>query len=327
MKGRQVAIVFAKLAFATGVIAWLLRKTDAASVWANVREAHIGPILLGTVLSFLTVVIAGWRSHRLLRAIQLEVSLLAVTAIAQIGQFFMFFLPGPAGDDLTRMLYLSRIAQDRVGEVCATVLLDRCIGLASVLGLAVLCIPWQWDVMSSSRPAFLLACGILSGGAVICACGLLFFALNRARLERMRTWALGFLPEGKLRRQLAHMSDLLVRNRRAVAQVIAAAVVTQVLLCFLYRLAGDAVGITAPFGTWLGFVPILLAANAAPITIAGLGVREYLLVLYLGVVLRVPEEQALAASVIVLAMTLAVCLFGGVVYIFYRPQGPVEERP
>lgn len=320
MSGRQAAIVVAKLAFATAVIAWLLRKTDASRVWANVREAQLGYVLLGALLCLLTVGIAGWRSHRLLRAIEVKVSLGAVTAIAQIGQFFLFFLPGPAGDDLTRMLYLSRIAKGRLGEVCATVLLDRCIGLAAVLGLAALCLPWQWDVLTSSRAAQTFAVGILAAGAVTFLGGVLFFALSVARLERMRTQVLGIFPDGKLRRQLEHMSGLLVRNRRAVAQVFAAALGTQVLLCFVYKLAGYAVGIHAPFGTWLGFVPILLAANAVPITIAGLGVREYLLVLYLGVVLRVPEEQALASSIIVLAMTLAVCLLGGVVYIFYRPQ-------
>lgn len=325
MSGRQIAIVIAKLVFATGVIAWLLQKTDASRVWANVRDAHLGYVVAGVLLNLFTILIAGWRSHRLLRAIEVKVSLWTVTAIAQIGQFFLFFLPGPAGDDLTRMLYLSRIAKGRLGEVCATVLIDRCIGLAAVLGLAVLCIPWQWAVLSSSQAAQFFALGLIVGGTAICAGGALFFALSRERLAQVREWVLGFLAEGKLRRQLAHMSELLVLNRRAVAQVIVAAVATQVALCFVYKLAGYAVGIHAPFGTWLGFVPILLAANAVPITIAGLGVREYLLVLYLGVVLRVPEEQALASSIIVLAMTLAVCLIGGVVYIFYRPPAAGDE--
>jgi hypothetical protein len=324
MSGRQIAIIVAKLAFAAWVIAWLFQKTDASRVWTSVSEAHLGYVALGAALNLFTILIAGWRSHRLLRTIQVKVSLWTVTAIAQIGQFFLFFLPGPAGDDLTRMLYLSRIAKGRLGEVCATVLLDRCIGLAAVLGLAVLCIPWHWAVLSSSQAAQFFALGLIAGGAAVCAGGALFFSLSRARLERIRDWGLGFLPEGKLRRQLAHMSGLLVLNRRAVAQVIAAAVLTQVVLCFVYRLAGHSVGIDAPIGTWLGFVPILLAANAVPITIAGLGVREYLLVLYLGVVLHVPEEQALASSIIVLAMSLAVCLLGGVVYILYRPPAAVE---
>ena len=65
---------------------------------------------------------------------------------------------------------------------------------------------------------------------------------------------------------------------------------------------------------------IALAANALPITVAGFGVREYLLVLFLGVLARVDGERALAASFVTFAMILAVCLLGGMLYIFYRPK-------
>jgi len=67
-------------------------------------------------------------------------------------------------------------------------------------------------------------------------------------------------------------------------------------------------------------VPIVIAANAFPVTVAGIGVREYLLILFLGVLAHVPNETALAASFLVLGMTLAVCLLGGLVYVFYRPK-------
>ena len=70
---------------------------------------------------------------------------------------------------------------------------------------------------------------------------------------------------------------------------------------------------------WLSFAPIVLAANALPITVAGIGVREYLLVLFLGVLAQVDSEHALAASLVTFAIILAVCLIGGVLYIFYRP--------
>jgi hypothetical protein len=231
----------------------------------------------------------------------------------------MVFLPGPTGDDLTRMLYISRIAKGRIGEACTTVLLDRLIGLASVLGLALLCIPWQWDLMSTSRQTYWLACGMIAAGAAVCGGGLIFFLLPRAKLAAIRDWALGFIPEGKVQRQFRRMGELLVLNRPAVGRVILAAVGTQLILCFVYWLAGHAVGMNAPLSLWMGFVPIVLAANAVPITIAGLGVREYLLVLFLGVVGHVEGAQALAASLVVFGVTLAACLFGGVVYIFYRP--------
>ncbi len=116
------------------------------------------------------------------------------------------------------------------------------------------------------------------------------------------------------------MTGLLGTNKAAIARVMTAAFGTQLLLCTVYWLAAVAVGVHAPAAIWFTFVPIVNAANAFPITVAGIGVREYLLVLFLGVLANVPKETALAASFLVLGMTLAICLLGGVVYILYRPK-------
>jgi hypothetical protein len=80
------------------------------------------------------------------------------------------------------------------------------------------------------------------------------------------------------------------------------------------------VGIRTPLLSWTTFVPIVLAANALPITIAGVGIREYLLVLFLGVIAGVDSERAIAASFVIFAMILMMCLLGGLLYIFYRPK-------
>jgi uncharacterized membrane protein YbhN (UPF0104 family) len=319
MKPRHIAFLVAKLVFAAAVIFWLFRKAEIGRVWSSVRDAQPAPIVAGILLCLVTVCIAGWRWQHLLRIFQIDIPLRPLIFIAQIGQFFVVFLPGPVGDDVTRMLYISRLAPGRVGEACTTVLLDRCIGLASVLVLAVLCIPWHWAILSTSSQTYWLALGISSVGAGLCLFGLFFFLAGHPT----HLWfqkRLGLLPAHSLWDELERVWGLLCANKRALAQVIGAALITQVLLCLLFYLAGLSVGIKAPLQTWLSFVPIVLAANAVPITVAGLGVREYLLVLFLGVVAQVDSEHALAASFIALAMILAVCLLGGLLYIFYRPK-------
>jgi uncharacterized membrane protein YbhN (UPF0104 family) len=66
-----------------------------------------------------------------------------------------------------------------------------------------------------------------------------------------------------------------------------------------------------------------------PIAFAGPGVREYLLVLFLGITARVERERALAASFVAFSITLIICLLGGVLYIFYKPKpnsAPIEQE-
>lgn len=329
MTSRQAAFLLIKLAFATVVLTWLFHKVDAVRVLEAVINAGRIEIVCGVLLCLGMVAIAGWRWHHWLRIFQIEIPLRSLVCIAQIGQFFMMFLPGPTGDDLTRMLYISRLAPGRVAEACSTVLFDRCLGLASVLVLAVICVPWQWTALSASSETYWLALIILSAGAVVCVLATLFFLMGHPTgvwfEKRLRS-----LPAHSLRDEAARIWGLWCANKKSIALVGGGAILTQFLSCVVFYLAGHAVGIHAPWFVWFTFVPIVIAANALPITLAGLGVREYLLVLFLAITAHVESERALAASFVTFSITLIVCLLGGVLYIFYRPEpeamGSVSEK-
>ena len=320
MNKRRTAFLIAKIIFAAGVVTWLLHKVDAARVWSDLRHAALPPIFAGISLMIATIVIAGWRWHRLLAIFDIDIPLISLTCIAQIGQFFTMFLPGPAGDDLTRMLYISRLAPGHVGEACTTVLFDRLIGLASVLTLALCCVPGRWHLLSEVRQTNMLAEAVLIAGGLVSVVGLAFFLMSRRLFNKFFGAILRLLPENKIHDELVRMTGLLGDNKSAIARVIAAAIGTQLLLCCSYCLAGMAVGVHVPLAIWFSFVPIVLASNAFPVTVAGIGVRDYLLILFLGVLAHVSNEMALATSFLILAMTLLVGLLGGLVYIVYRPK-------
>jgi uncharacterized protein (TIRG00374 family) len=319
MNNRSAASLIAKVAFAVVVIAWLVHKVDVSRVWNNLRHAALLPILGGIFLMLATIGIAGWRWRQLLAMFGIDIAFGSLVCIAQIGQFFVMFLPGPTGDDLTRMLYISRLAPGHIGEACVTVLFDRLIGLASVLVLALCCVPVRWQLLAGTRETYLLENAMLLAGGTVCLLGIAFFIVRGRDSQRFFTALLRFFPGHKLHDELVRMTGLVCLNKSTIARVTGAAIGTQLLLCAVYYLAGVAVGIHAPPSVWFSFVPIVIAANAFPVTIAGIGVREYLLVLFLRVLAHVPGETALAASFLVLGMTLTVSLLGGAVYIIYRP--------
>ena len=319
MNKRQTAFFIAKITFAIIVIAWLFHKIDLFRVWDSVRDAHRAPIVFGIVLSLVTIVIAGWRWRRLLGIFNITIPLKSLICIVPIGQFFAIFLPGSTGDDLTRMLYISRLAPGRVAEACTTVVMDRFIGLTSILLLAVFCVPWQWSLLSTSSQTYWIAVAILSAGAVVCVGGVVFLLAGHPT-HRWFEKRLRSLPAHSLRDEAARIWGLLCDNKMVVGKLVGAALIAQLLQCISFYLAGVSVGIHRPLLVWLTFLPIVFAANALPITIAGIGVREYLLILFLGVVAGVGSESALAASFVMFSMMLIISLLGGLLYIFYRPK-------
>ena len=318
MSKKQLAFLLAKFLVAAAFLSWIFRKVDSAAVWGSVRQAALGPVIIGVLCCWLCVVFAGWRWHRLLKTIQIETELWSLVAIAQIGQFFLMFLPGPAGDDLTRMLYISRMAKGRIGEACTTVLIDRCIGLASILLLALACVPLQWHLLAAVPQTRWMALGIVGSGAAVFVGGAIFLLTTPAFSKGLLDFLISKIPKESLRGELSGMSGLICTNKKAIIQVVLMALGTQ-LLVSVYILAGLSVGIHVSPAIWMSFLPVILAANAVPITIAGAGVREYLMVLFLGSLAMVDSERALAASLIAFSMMLAICLMGGVVYIFFRP--------
>ena len=319
MNGKQAAILVAKVIIAVAIITWLFHRADAYLVWLRVRDAHRIPIVAGLMLWLVTIVIAGWRWNRLLGILGIHIPVKSLTCVVPIAQFFSVFLPGSTGDDLTRMLYVSRLAPGRVGEASMTVLLDRFIGLVSVLLLAAFCIPWQWSIMSSSTQTRWIALGMLAAGAVSCLGGVVFFLAGHPT-HRWFEKRLRLRPANSLRDGAARIWGVLCDNKLLVAKVIGAALITQLIHCGVFYLAGLSVGIRSPLLIWPTFVPIVLASNALPITIAGVGVREYLLVLFLGLIAGVDSERAIATSFVIFAMILMMCFLGGLLYIFYRPK-------
>jgi uncharacterized membrane protein YbhN (UPF0104 family) len=322
MNAKQAAFLVGKVILAVAIIAWLFHRTDAHLVWMRVRDAHRIPIVVGLILWLVTIVIAGWRWNRLLGILGIHIPVKSLTCVVPIAQFFSVFLPGSTGDDLTRMLYVSRLAPGRVGEACTTVLLDRFIGLVSVFLLAAFCVPWQWSVMSSSSQTRWIALGMLAAGAFACLGGAVFFLAGHPT-HRWFEKRLRLRPAHSLRDEAARIWGVLCDNKLLVARVIGAAVITQLIHCGIFYLAGISVGIRSPLLIWPTFVPIVLASNALPITIAGVGVREYLLVLFLGVIAGVDSDRAIATSFVIFAMILMMCLLGGLLYIFYRPKRKV----
>ncbi len=271
------------------------------------------------MLSLSTVLIAAWRWHRLLTIFDIFIPQTSLTCIVPIAQFFSLFLPGSSGDDLTRMLYLSRLAPGRGGEACATVVLDRLIGLTSVVLLGSFGVPWQWALLSTTRETHWLGIAIMAVAALVCAAAVIFLIGGRPT-HRWFERRLRSRPAHSLRDEAARIWGLLCNNKRVVGKLLTAALVAQLIQCVSFYLAGVAVGIDRPFSVWMTFLPIVFAAQALPITVAGVGIREYLLILFLSVVAGVERERAFAASFAMFAIMLSVSFVGGVLYIFYRPR-------
>ena len=320
MNRKQLFIIL-KLAVVVAAVCWLRARVDFVGVGNILRNVHLGYLVLAVVFGWVPILISSFRWQTLLKPLGIVISLRALACVAQIGQFFAILVPGIAGDDGTRFFYISRLAPGRVKQACSTVLLDRVLGFASLFALTSICIPMNWSVMGSQPATRWVAVGFLSTGACVLFCGIGFLVIQTALLERMCSEIKSRFLKFPLVGELMDVAVTFARNRRSLCLVAGAALATQALICCGFWSAGRSVGIQYPLWGWMSFVPVILVANVLPVTFAGIGVRDYLLFLFLGSAAgaSAQADQIAALSMLMLFSTFFLAAMGGLVYLVYKP--------
>jgi uncharacterized protein (TIRG00374 family) len=108
--------------------------------------AHPGLLALAVVACLATIPIAGLRWHILLRSQGLVLHLWQTIRIVAMGAFFATFLPGSAGGDIVRGVYIYQASHGRRTSALLSIFIDRLIGVIAFVffGMfATLTRPWS----------------------------------------------------------------------------------------------------------------------------------------------------------------------------------------
>ena len=326
-KIRSVVVFGVKALVAAAILGWLFSRMDVGRVWTTVRDARAWDLSLAVLIMAATLPVVGWRWHRLLRVYGVELPMPLLMTTVHAGQLFALVLPGSLGEDFIRTTYIANISQRRTSIVLASVFADRVAALLGLLFLALVSMPAHWGLLQNGgMQTRLLSMGMLAAAACALSGTVVLACVGPARLRAWLSPVLTRIPGGERLQEWFGTLEKLLVSPGVFRAVMTGALATQVLLCGVYYLCGTAVGVHASFGAWLGFVPVILAANVIPITVAGIGIREYLLVLFLSVVVGVEQTQAMAVSLLVLAVSLFQSLSGVVSYLWVQPKLAARAR-
>jgi uncharacterized membrane protein YbhN (UPF0104 family) len=256
------------------------------------RSAWLLALLL-TCTSLGCGVLRWWLLFRAFGALR-QPSLRRLAKHYMVGFFYNTYLPGGVSGDVVRGL-ASRDAwaPGSVGGM-ASVLVERALGLAALLGLtatATLAHP-----LPGMAKLWLPAIAAFVG--VLCATLLLSFASRFARF--------GAGPVQRLLQRLPAPTAWL-----PLWAALMLSFVTQLLPALCGYLLIHSIAANATLADALVIVPLASAAAFLPITISGAGVRETLFVELFGLV-GVPAQAALAASLSLWLAQAALAALGGI---------------
>ena len=154
------------------VLAALLWFTDPAQIWDTLSAADMRWIAAATLVNIATIPVMAWRWKLLLRAKKIPVPMGWLIRTYFVALFLGQFLPAAIGGDAVRAVELARRTH-AAPEAVASVLIDRLVGVVSLVALAVLA--YAAGGGSSGRPEVAVA-EAMFGLAALAILGLLFSA-------------------------------------------------------------------------------------------------------------------------------------------------------
>ena len=301
----------------TAVLLWFVAQdVDANAVVDLLASANMVAVAVGIAVCCAAVALGGLRWHILLFSYRAGILLRAAITYTFVGQFINAALPSTIGGDIVRGLFAVRSGA-RSGAVIVSLALDRALGVSGAIlltaamalpGPAHGTLPAGWETVALWVGAALVA-GIV---AALALQPLAWKWQNRAKEHRRWVWLTDRLPELKL-----HVPGL----------CLAFAVSLGVLTCTGAALAAadwslGSAGL-GPTRSLLLAGPVLLA-TALPLSVAGWGVREAVLVtLYEH--LHLAPELGLATSVLFGLLMMCSALPGAFLWIRLRASRPLLQ--
>jgi uncharacterized protein (TIRG00374 family) len=292
----------------------IFRKLDLATVWAKSRQLPVTLILAVVLLLVVQACLGAWRWWVIMRYQHLGIRLLTTVRISFVGAFFNQLLPSSIGGDVARAWYVYRNGCNKGLSVIA-VLSDRIYGMLLLVCLAIVFFPVLVHFSVDHAALMVLAALILTASLPLIAA---FW------LDRLPAW----ITRWTLVRHLGALSQAtraIAADRRARVPVLGLSLIVQLITVLATLLLLAAVVPQPNFLLCAALVPIITLIATVPVSIAGWGVRESLMIYGLGLA-NVPKEAALVVSILLGLSLAAVGALGGIAWLIESHRVKLLQR-
>ncbi len=307
MRGNLIRLII------TGILVWvILSRVNGEEFVTLLKDVDLRLVALGYLLNLVMVALNSVRWGELVKPLGVHVSFMRLTGYYFVCMFFNNFMPTSIGGDVMRVFDLSKHTGKK-SSAMASIMVERLLGLYALFPISIIAFLLLGPSLPD-RDLFLLAeAGMLA----------LFVAgtvLIRRRTLRMLVPLLGpvraWLEKSGLPDRMRRLYDFLdhyKEDRGAVFRAAALSVLSRVVWiygCYVFSLA---INLDVDPLVFFLMMPVVEVGRMLPISLAGIGIREGLLVFILAR-FGVEATPAIVLSLIIYGVFLLNGLIGGVVY-------------
>lgn len=271
--GKKALLFTVKVGLSVVLIIWLINQNRLDfSLFANLNFNTSTVILLcsGAFFVLFGLLLLGWRLCLLLRFKGFSVRYKKFVGITFAGSLLGVVLPGLVGGDAMKAVYLCSNVSERRMDALTSVVIDRFLGLYSLLLLGTLALfgGWLVDFMPFDSRLFLIAPIIV----LLIGVGLCLFGWDMFFNARFVQLIFSVFPQiiknfiVSLREYLSFPS--------LIIKVITLSIFNHAFVLFSYIIAAVLFNDNIPILSHFVINPLAMVMNAIPITPGGLGMAE-----------------------------------------------------
>lgn len=309
-------LTFAAKAIVTAVLLYLVaKKADLTVVWSTIRRADLLWIAAVVPIFIIQVLLGALRWREIASACGLKLSAPTAVRYTFVGTFFNQLLPSTVGGDAARIWYLGR----RDGEWASgtySVFIDRVVGMLVLTLLLLLLMPWTFARMPD--PAARVALVVVGVVSLAGLTGYLALSLMPSGLAEKFWIARHF-------RQAAMINCRLLAAAHPGLLVLAQTAAMVFLSVLAWWSSAEAISSPLSFVDAFLLVPPITLVATVPVSIAGWGVREGVVVASF-ISVGLPANDGLAISLIFGLAGVVVGALGGIVWLI-RSDRAAAHKP
>ena len=307
---RSYLLILLKLAVSISLIVFLYRKTPLEEIGRLLSQIEVGYLLPIILLLFLNTLISARKWQIFLKADNLHIGLWDLTVSYMSGTFCNLFLPSNIGGDSYRIYDIARQSRE-AARSAASVFADRLSGFVALVFLSFI-------------SSLVVAAGFGSLQLLVIPTLLLLLFLviviglvKQEPVRKMLDFT-GMTRFGAVERLVDKLFSSFSSYRQdkvVIVRVMLLSFVFQFSVITVVYLMARALGVTLPFYYFSAFVPIITLMEALPISIYGIGVRDYGYVYFFSQV-GMGDLQTRTLALFFMATAVCYSLIGGLFFLY-----------
>jgi uncharacterized protein (TIRG00374 family) len=308
-----------------GALGLVIMKSDARGLAEALKNTRVVYLPIAIAASFVVTWLMAYRWGMILAAKGPRLKTRRLFGYYLIGLFFTSFVPGGGvSGDVARLIYVDREVRDKA-LVLSTLVYERLVGVFTLLLIGLVATLMtrahgQTDSMIYLSEAVLaiafIAIAILMSGYVSSRLARLIRAIG-SRIKMMR------LAEAAAR-TLEAMNEL-KRDGALLFRTALISILIRILWSLGCFVVAWAMGLPIGVLTVFAFISLIDLVRLMPISVGGLGVREWSVVVLFASA-GITREQALTFSILAFAPIYLNAIAGGVVYVARARLRPEQRQ-